>query len=70
MLTTDYQLTSRTETVTVAVKTAATVLSGLNDAETAAFAVRLAVLLAAIWPHGYEDTLPEAIRAEAAKVLA
>jgi hypothetical protein len=70
MLTTDYQLTPRTETVTVAVKTAAAVLSGLNDAETAAFAVRLAVLLAAIWPHGYEDTLPDRIREEGVKVRA
>lgn len=70
MLTTDYQLTPRTETVTVAVKTAAAVLSRLNDAETAAFAVRLAIMLATIWPRGYEDTLPERIREEGGKVLA
>lgn len=70
MLTTDYPLAPRPANVDAAIKATFAVLHELDATQQGEFAVRLAIMLATIWPRGYEDTLPDRIREEGGKVRA
>lgn len=64
MMTMTYQVQPRDQTVAATLQTTAAVLRSLDADQRLMFTVRLATLLAAVWPLGFEADLIQQLRAE------